>query len=505
MATRRIMVTFVGHVDHGKSSILDKVRGTAVAEREAGKITQAIGASIIPIETIKRVCGELLDALKQNLTIPGFLFIDTPGHAAFTNLRKRGGNLADIAVVVIDINEGIMPQTLEAIEILKQYKTPFIIALNKIDLLSGWQSKQKFLIPNIAEQQQTTQQLVETKLYELVGKLAELGFESERFDRIEDYTKQIAIVPTSATSGDGIAELLMVITGLAQKYMESCLKCDTEGYAKGTILEVKEEKGIGKSLDVIIYDGKLKRNDTIVIGGLNEAIVTKVRSLFEPAALAEMRDKRSKFQSVPEVTAAIGVKVSAPDIEEAVAGMPVRSCNPAEAEKAKEEIQKEVSEVVVEKDKEGIVIKADSLGSLEALTKLLKEDDIQIKRASIGNISKKDISEAEANIDRDPLLAAILGFNIKNGARETGNVKIITSEIIYTLIEEYKRWKEGKRKNIEAAELDNLVMPCKVEVLKGYIFRQSNPAIVGVDVLAGTLKTNMPLMKEQGKNITTVK
>ena len=141
----------LGHVDSGKTSILDKIRGTGVQGREAGGITQAIGASIIPIETIKKICGKLLDSLNIKLTLPGLLFIDTPGHAAFVNLRKRGGNLADIAILVININEGLMPQTIESINILKQYKTPFIIAVNKIDLVNGWRSqKEKSLLKSIS-------------------------------------------------------------------------------------------------------------------------------------------------------------------------------------------------------------------------------------------------------------------------------------------------------------------------------------------------------------------
>jgi translation initiation factor 5B len=252
MALRSPICTVVGHVDHGKSSLLDNIRGSAIVKTEAGGITQAIGASIIPLSTIMKICGPLLESLKMKFTIPGLLFIDTPGHAAFTNLRKRGGNLADIAILVIDIREGIMPQTLESIEILKQYKTPFIIAANKIDLISSWKKLAPGLVKNINEQSPQTTADFETKLYQIVGKLSELGLSADRFDRISDYTKQIAIVPTSAQSGEGIPELLMVLAGLAQKYLEQCLDCNVEGNAKGIVLEVKEDKGIGKAMDVII-------------------------------------------------------------------------------------------------------------------------------------------------------------------------------------------------------------------------------------------------------------
>jgi len=394
---RQPIITFVGHIDHGKTSLQDFIRQTAITKTEAGKITQHIGSSNIPFETIKKICGNLLDKLKIKLTVPGLLFIDVPGHAAFTNLRKRGGNLADIAILVIDINEGVMPQTLECIDILRQYKTPFIIALNKIDLL-GFQSKSNFLIQNINSQSESIQKILDTKLYEIVGKLSELDLSAERFDRVEDHTKQIAIVPTSAETGDGIPELLMVLTGLAQKFLEQNLNFDSEGNAKGTILDIKEERGLGKTLDVILYDGNLNQNDILVVGTLSEPIVTKVRALLEPLPLKDIRDKKTSFQNVNKVSAAIGVKILAPDVDDAIAGMPIRSCFSVDLARVKEDIKKEIEEVIIETDKQGIVIKADTLGSLEALLKLLKEKNIPVKKASIGNISKKDISDAKINL-----------------------------------------------------------------------------------------------------------
>jgi len=505
MAIRSPLCVVLAHVDHGKTSILDRIRGSAITKGEAGGITQAIGASIIPLNIIKKVCGKLLETLNMKFTIPGLLFIDTPGHASFTSLRRRGGNLADIAILVIDINEGIKPQTIESIEILKNYKTPFIIAANKIDLISGWQSSDGPLLTNIQKQSQNIQQLVDKKLYELVGKLSELGFDSERFDRVDDFTKRIAIIPTSAKTGEGIPELLMVLSGLAQKFLEKCLDCDVKGDAKGTILEVKEEKGLGTSIDVILYDGSLKRNDTIVIGTLTEPIVTKVKGLFEPMPLKEMRDKKSKFKSVKEVNAATGVKIAATEIDEVLSGMPIRSCKKSEVEKVKQEIKAEVEEVLIQTDKEGIVVKADSLGSLEALDKLLKEKGIQIKKASVGTITKKDISDAEANFEKDQLKAVVLGFNVTSEIKKTGNVKIIENNVIYKLIDDFEKWQEDEKKRLEASELEELVTPCKFQLMKGYVFRQNNPAVVGVDVLGGTIKVGTPLMKQDGKEITEVK
>jgi len=498
---RQPIVVFVGHIDHGKTSLLDKIRGSAVIASEAGGITQAISCSSISLNVIKDICGELLKALKMKFTIPGLLFVDTPGHAAFNNIRKRGGNLADIAVLVIDINDGIKPQTLECIKILKEYKTPFIIALNKIDLISGWQSKEGALLQVINTQPDSIKEVLEKKLYEIVGKLSEEGFDSERFDRVDDFSKNIAIVPASAKTGDGLPELLMVLTGLAQKFLEDNLKSGSKE-AKGTIIEVKEETGFGKTMDVIVYDGSLKKGDTIVVGSIGEPIVTKVRGLFEPVF---KRGQKCKFKAVNDVSAAIGVKILAPDLGNAVAGMPVMSCDAKDINKVKKEISAEVGQVIIETESKGIIVKADSLGSLEALIMLLKEKNIPIRKATIGSISKKDVAEAESMKEEDPLLSVVLGFNVALEVKKELKVKVITSDVIYKLIEEYEKWKEEKLKAQESKEIESLVRPCKLTIMKGYVFRQNNPAVVGVDVMEGTVKNGTPLMKSDGKEITTIK
>ncbi len=502
---RQPIVAIMGHVDHGKTLLQDKIRGSAIAAREAGGITQAIGASIIPLQTIQTVCGPLLEAMKLKVTIPGLLFIDTPGHAAFTNLRRRGGNLADIAVLVINVMEGFMPQTLECVDILKHYKTPFIIAANKIDLISRWRpAVSKPLLQNIKEQEPEAQRILDTKIYEIVGKIFELGFESERYDRVDDYTKQIAIVPTSAITGEGIPELLVMLTGLAQKFLEKGLKMTESGPAQGTVIEVKEDKGLGKTMDAILYDGSLKVNDTIVIGGLEGPIVTRVKALFTPAPLQELREKKTKFTSTKEVVAATGVKIVAPETENVVSGMPIIG-NPANLEEAKAKVQQEVEKVIIETGKEGVIIKADSLGSLEALITLLTEANIPVMRAGIGPVTKKDITDASSNIAKDPLLGVILGFNIPQPEGVPESVSVLTNTVIYRLIEDYQKWAEHKKKSIELSALDLLIKPCKIEILKGYVFRQSNPAVCGVHVQAGTLKTGTPLMTHEGRELTVVK
>ena len=512
MAIRKVLLTIVGHVDHGKTSLLDKIRATAVTSGEAGAITQAIGVSIIPLETIKKICGSLLDVFKGNLTVPGLLAIDTPGHAAFTSLRKRGGSLADIAILVVDINEGFKPQTIESIEILKANKVPFIVAANKVDLLPGWQyNESKLLLQNISSLNDKVQENFEKKMYELVGKLSEHELQSERFDRIEDYTKQIAIVPVSAHTGQGIPELLMVLTGLAQKFLEKKLEIEETGNAKGTILEVKEEKGLGMTLDAIIYNGHLKVNDTLVIGNIGEAIVVKIRALLEPAELCDMREKKSKFKNVKEIHAATGVKISAPGLDGAMAGMPIVSCSPNKIEDAKEEVQAEIKDIVSEcEDCLGVIIKSDTIGGLEALRNLLQEKEIPISSASIGDVTKKDISKLESIRDKDEFRGVLLGFNSKVSEEiaeyaKSKKLKLISHDVIYKTIEDYEEYLEKLKREIEMRDLSSIVRPCKFAVLKGYTFRQSNPAIVGVEIEIGQIKNGDPIMNLEGKKISQVK
>jgi translation initiation factor 5B len=515
MSTRKVLLTVVGHVDHGKTSLLDKIRQSVVTKGEAGAITQAIGVSIIPIETIKKICGPLLNAFKDTLTVPGLLAIDTPGHAAFTSLRKRGGSLADIAILVVDIKEGFKPQTIESIEILKANKVPFIVAANKIDLLHGWQDdKNKSLIENINSLNTNIQGEFEKKMYELVGKFSELGLQSERFDRVEDYTKQLAIVPISAHTGQGIPELLVVLTGLAQKFLEKKLEIEEKGDAKGTILEVKEEKGLGVTIDTIIYNGHLKVNDTLIIGGIEQPIVVKIRALLEPAELCDMREKKSRFKNVKEVFAATGVKISAPGLDGAISGMPVRSCSSKDNDKTeilKQEVQEEVGEVISECDEcIGVMIKADTIGGLEALRNLLEGKNIPISSSAIGEISKKEISKLESLRDKDQFSAVLLGFNVKVSEElieiaKNKDLKIITNDVIYKIIEEYEEYIGKLKSMIELKGLASLIRPCKFAILKGYIFRQSNPAIVGVEIEIGKIKSGDPIMNMEGKNISSVK
>ncbi|MCX6710379.1 MAG: translation initiation factor IF-2 [Candidatus Woesearchaeota archaeon] len=505
---RSPICVFEGHVDHGKSSLLDAIRGSSIVQSEPGRITQSIGAYMVPIDKIKAMCGRLISLGKVEFSVPGLLFIDTPGHAAFSSLRKRGGSLADFAVVVVDINEGFMPQTIEAVEILKANKTPFIIAANKIDLIPGWASNSEMLLKNILNQNPEVQRILDERIYQFVEQLYKLGFESERFDRVENFTKQISIVPVSATTHEGIPEMLSLVIGLAQRYLSESLKCSSFGFAKGSILEVKEEPGIGNMLDVIIYDGMLSKNDTIVIAGLEKPIVSKVRGLSEQV-IPHRKDKRYALVPVEKVFAAAAVRIMASDTEGVISGMPLMSCSEKNLEETKEAVQSEVSEVVIEMECQGIIVKAESLGSLEAMISILKSKGISIRRATVGAISKKDITEAQSSIESNPLNAVILSFNVPLDpeAKEIikdSQVKILSSEIIYSLIDNFEEWRKGREHEIQEKAMSSVVRPCKIQIMPQFIFRKNNPAVVGVDVILGMIHVGTPLMKE-GKSITRIK
>lgn len=489
---------------------MDKLRGTTVARREPGQITQWIGASLLPSETIQQICGDLLQKFHFELKVPGLLFIDTPGHETFSNLRRRGGSAADIAILVVDVTKGVEPQTVESIGILKSRKTPFIVAANKVDAIPGWKSQpDSYFSSSLSSQFPEVQTELDNRVYTILGTLSRLGLRAERYDRVADFTQTIAIIPVSAKTGEGIPELLAILTGLTQAYLSNILQV-TSGPARGTVLEVKDEPGLGTTINSIIYDGSLKVHDTIVIGGREHPIVTEVRAILVPKPLDEIRDPRDRFTSVKRVAAASGVKVAAPSLENALAGSPLYTV--PKAKNAKEYVrivEEEVEKLRIKTERSGIVLKTDTLGSLEAVTEALSRHGVQIRLADIGDVSKRDIVEVEAVSQEDRILAAVLAFNVKilpDAEQEAAafGIPIFKSDIIYHMIEEYLRWSEEQRTAGVKAELDALVRPCKAKVLPGFIFRRSKPAIIGVEILAGRLRPKYPVISDSGKRLGEV-
>jgi translation initiation factor 5B len=500
MTVRQPIISVMGHVDHGKTSLLDRIRSTAVASREAGGITQHIGASEVPIETIRTICGKMLDSFNVKVTIPGLLFIDTPGHEAFTNLRKRGGSVSDMAILVVDITKGFEPQTIEAIEILRSYKTPFIVAANKIDLITGWRPvKTNSYAESVKQQYPPVMEMLESKIYELVGRLSEMGFSSDIFTSVKDFQKELAIVPLSAKTGEGIAELLMLVTGLSQKFLEAKLDIEVDGPGRGTILERKEVKGLGTTIDVIMYDGTLRINDMIAFATENDIVTTKVKALLKPKPLSDIRDAKGKFFNVDEIAAASGVKISANDLDNAMPGSPVIQVT---GKGYVEEIKSEIGDVF-KTDKSGPILKADSIGSIEAISKLLGNLNFTISKKALGNVSKRDVMDAFAMTGKDPLSSIILAFNVQveQDAQEAANiskVRIVQSSIIYKLVDDYKLFMEEGRKAKSKSAEDTITFPGEIRILPNSCFRMSNPAVFGVKVVNGRIKKEYPMINDSG-------
>jgi translation initiation factor 5B len=505
MTNRQPIVSVLGHVDHGKTSLLDYIRGTTVSAREAGFITQHIGATEVPLDHINKVCAQLMGSKKFN--VPGLLFIDTPGHQSFVSLRARGGSLADIAILVIDINDGLKPQTIESINILRRFKTPFIIAMNKIDLVDGWISNPKMpFILSEKKQTEVVRDRVNNRMYEIIGRISVEGLSADRYDRIEDFTRNIALVPVSAKTGEGIPDLLLVLIGLAQRFLEGKINTD-EGPAKGTILEVKEEKGLGQTIDVIVFSGTLHLGDTVAMGTKSgKPLVSKIKAILKPKPLDEIRDPRDRFDSVKEITAAAGVKISCQMLEGVVAGAPLRVIHGNEKE-VLEEIALE-TRVNIKTEDSGIMIKADAIGSLEALAFEADKASIPIRKYEVGDISRRDL--IEANAYNDPLHKVILGFNINvlpdaKDAMPHYNSKIFRNDVVYGLIDDYKKWVLDEKHKAEEAKRALVSFPGKLKFLANCTFRVSKPAIIGVRVLSGRVRNGSLLIDRDGKEVGKIK
>ncbi|MBO3832822.1 MAG: translation initiation factor IF-2 [Candidatus Brockarchaeota archaeon] len=507
MSVREPIVVVLGHVDSGKTSLLDKIRGTFVAMREAGGITQHVGASLIPAEVIVRVAKTLNIRLEEKLRVPGILFIDTPGHEAFVNLRRRGGSIADFAILVIDLVKGVEPQTVESLDILRARRTPFLIAANKVDLLPGWRPQGVLsVLQSLSKQDDRVKRSLDEHLYRIIGGLSTMGFRSDRFDRLTDFRRNVAIVPVSALTGEGVSELIAVLIGLIQQFLISSLEY-TDGPARGVVLEVVEETGMGTTVNAVIFDGVLRSNDTIVLMGLNKPIVTRVRALLMPKPLDEMRDPRDRFNQVDEVRPSAGVKIVAPNLEDALPGSPLTVAS-GNIEEAVEKIKSEVESIRIKSGEEGVVVKADTLGSLEAIVGELEKRSVPVRLGDLGPVSERDVIEASIS-SKDPTLRVLLAFNVRlmpeavEEARRR-NVPVFQGRIIYRLIEEFSEWRRREKQREASMQLEQLILPGRIRVLPAYVFRRSKPAIVGVKVEAGCIKPGYPLINSEGEKIGVI-
>ncbi|KAL0246036.1 hypothetical protein GEMRC1_007252 [Eukaryota sp. GEM-RC1] len=497
---RSPVACILGHVDCGKTLILDKIRQTNVQEGEAGGITQQIGATFFPMERVEEKCSRLPLMQELNTDLPGLLVIDTPGHESFTNLRSRGSSLCDIAILVIDLMHGLEPQTRESIGLLKQRKTPFIIALNKIDRLYTWKTNPDAPCQEtLAAQNNEVLAEFEKRWTEIKLQLAEEGFNAALYYENEDDRRYLNVVPTSAITGEGIPDLLYLIVRLTQKRMGDKMKLLSE--LECTVLEVKSVEGLGVTIDVILSNGVLRVGDTIVVCGMNGPITTSIRALLTPHPMKELRVKTPYLKN-EEVRAAMGLKIYATDLEGTIAGSHVLVARPEDdIEDLEEEVMKDLTKLLdsVKTVDRGVYVQASTLGSLEALMCFLRDEKIPVAGVGIGPIHKKDVMRAGIMIERGlPQYGVILAFDVRTSAEaerfaDESGVKIMSADIIYHLTNSFKDYTEEVKRAEKEKAAHVVIFPCKLSIVKDCVFNAGNPLIIGCRIEVGTLRVGTPI------------
>ena len=434
---RAPVVTIMGHVDHGKTTLLDYIRNTHVASGEAGGITQAIGAYQVEIEGKK------------------ITFIDTPGHAAFTEMRARGAEVTDIVIIIVAADDGVMPQTEEAIDHAKAAGVPIIVAINKIDK------------PNI-------------NIDRIMSELSECGLTPEEWGGDTQFVK------ISAHTGEGVDLLLENIVALSE-VME--LKANPNRYATGTVLEARLDKNVGVIATLLIQNGTLRLGDPIVVGSTFGKIRTFKNDKGEDIVNAE--------PSTPvEITGLSDVPVAGDKFMAFESEKEARSIAEKRLvnEKEKKFVKQSISlEDLFESIKEGrkeinIILKADVKGSEEAVKNALMKIDvagvkINVIRTGVGAITESDVVLSNASE------AIIIGFNVvpTNGAKEAAsnyNVEIRLYNIIYKVVEEI----EAAMKGMLDPEFEEVTLG-SAEVRKLYKFSKVG-TIAGSHVTSGSVKVN---------------
>lgn len=495
----------LGHVDTGKTKLLDKIRQTNVQDGEAGGITQQIGATYFPMESIKKKT-EKLNSDGFEYKVPGLLVIDTPGHESFTNLRSRGSSLCNIAVLVVDIMHGLEPQTLESIGLLRQRKTPFVVALNKIDRIYGWKAIPDAPIQEtLAQQPKHVIQEFEERVQQTIVAFAEQGLNATLSYENKNFSKYVSLCPTSAHTGEGIPDLLRLLVKLTQERMTNDLMYLSE--LECTVLEVKVIEGLGTTIDVILSNGKLHEGDRIVLCGLNGPIATNIRALLTPQPMRELRVK-SAYVHHKEVKAALGVKICAPDLEKAIAGSRLLVVQPGDDEDdLLDEVMSDLKNLqsAIDKSGKGVCVQASTLGSLEALLEFLRESKIPVSGINIGPVHKKDIIRASIMLESQPEYAQILAFDVKvdkdaqDLADEMG-VKIFKADIIYHLFDQFTKYMEEITETRRRDQAPSAVFPCILKIVPGCVFNKRNPIVIGVDVVEGQLRIGTPLCVVNAEN-----
>ncbi|PWN44448.1 hypothetical protein IE81DRAFT_321345 [Ceraceosorus guamensis] len=488
----------LGHVDTGKTKLLDKIRQTNVQGGEAGGITQQIGATYFPVDVLKEKIRPIDPDDTQVFKTPGLLVIDTPGHESFTNLRTRGSSLCNIAVLVVDIMHGLEQQTLESMRLLKDKRTPFIVALNKVDRLYGWNATpNNGFQDSLSKQNKATQNEFDTRLKATMVAFAEQGFNAVPYYENKNFSKNVSLVPTSAHTGEGIPDMLRLLVQLTQERMAASLMYLSE--LACTVLEVKIIEGLGTTIDVILSNGVLREGDKIVLCGLGGPIVTYVRALLTPEPLKEMRVKGA-YVHHKEVKAALGVKISGPGLEKAISGSRLLVCGEDDdEEELKDDVMADLQDLQkwISTSGKGVCVQASTLGSLEALLEFLKTQNIPVSGIEIGPVFKGSVRRASIMLDKGHTeYAALLCFDVEVHkeaealAAEIG-VRVFSRMTIYNLVDDYKVFADQVVADRQKAAAGTAVWPCRLKILAAFAKRE--PIILGCEILDGDLRVGTPL------------
>jgi translation initiation factor 5B len=507
---RSPIACILGHVDTGKTSLLDKIRQTNVQEGEAGGITQQIGATYFPTDALTQKIAPVNKDNAFQFKVPGLLVIDTPGHESFSNLRSRGSSLCNIAILVVDIMHGLEPQTLESMKLLRDRKTPFIVALNKVDRLYDWKpTPNNGFRDSLSKQRGGVQSEFKDRLEKTKVAFAERGFNAEVFYENKNMSKYVSLVPTSAHTGEGIPDMLKLLVSLTQDRMAGSLMYLSE--AEGTVLEVKKIEGLGTTIDVILSNGVLREGDRIVICGMDGAITTTIRALLTPAPLKELRLK-SAYVHNKEAKASLGVKIAANDLEKAVAGSRLLVVGPDDDESdLEDEVMSDLAQLLTKIDKQsrGVSVHASTLGSLEALLDFLKQMKIPVGNIGLGTVFKKEVMIAGTMLEKNlKEYAVMLCFDVAVDKEameyaEKNGVTVFTAEIIYHLFDSFTAYtKKLEEERKEESKLD-AVFPAVLSPLQ--VFNKKDPIVIGVDVIDGNLRLGTPIAAVKHNSVTGVK
>ncbi len=493
---RSPICAFLGHVDAGKTSIMDAIRNTFFAYRESGGLTQNIGITEVPTYRIKEITSDLLKRFKVDVSVPSIIFIDSPGHEAFVTLRERGASIADLAILTVDVTEGLQKQTIESIDILRSYKTPFLVALTKIDTVQGYIAAKHISVMELLEKGSSVySEHVDKEVYSLVTELANYGFQAERYDRITDFTKQLAIIPISAINNIGIKDLIVMIIGLSQKYV---MTSKSEG-DQAAILEEKLVKGVGKVYDSIIYSGELNTGDRVLMQTHDGPAETKIKAIMRLTPLEESRENFGKYENVKSASATTPIRLVLHD-PEALIGTSIAVF------KTDEDKARLISELAAstkgynDDSAKGIVVCADSIGSIDAIKKIGSSKGIEIGKTKIGEPTKNDIATARLNN------GVILAFNVPIQKHveimaKADGITIISTNSIYTLFDRYSEFISSVNAMRLKSITSNLILPAKIMFIKNNIFRRSGPCIFGVEVIGGEIRPGYPLINKNGEKI----